>query len=116
MDVPPKRNDLCNCDSGKKYKRCCLPQEEKISQDFTKIFSEQFSNHPLAGVPLSYKEAIDFYQEQIDFVENKFIENNFKKSSCCNNTIEKKYQIFAKKKIEYLQQLQKNCVNKINSY
>jgi hypothetical protein len=27
----PKRNELCNCGSGKKYKRCCISKVERVS-------------------------------------------------------------------------------------
>ncbi len=26
---PPGRNDMCHCNSGKKYKNCCMAKEQR---------------------------------------------------------------------------------------
>ena len=57
--MPPKvgRNEPCPCGSGKKYKRCCLSQEQRMSKwDYAGWYNEAFSqNECLVPEPLKHE-------------------------------------------------------------
>ena len=37
MDIEPKRNELCYCMSGKKYKKCCMDKEKQSDAEFVEL-------------------------------------------------------------------------------
>ena len=54
------RNDLCPCDSGKKYKKCCLPNEVPSVASLTWLKMRRTEGEL---IPTLLKYAVKFYGE-----------------------------------------------------
>ncbi len=59
------RNDLCHCGSGKKYKKCCL------NQDQTSVAEQRESDRKIAEVHRVEAEEFMKYAEGLDDLTNR---------------------------------------------
>ena len=58
-----KRNDLCPCGSGKKYKKCCLNKEIKILP-YQKYINDDIDDYPKRKENDDELDLFDFYKEK----------------------------------------------------
>lgn len=65
------RNDLCPCNSGKKYKKCCLNKDKKNSMLKQKVDFSQKHDISITQKLYAYSRKDKFYDEYID-AQHKF--------------------------------------------
>jgi len=66
-----KRNDLCPCGSGKKYKRCCLPKEEAADREacaywkakIRRVVMDRLADQQMAQMPAPTETTQAHYHE-----------------------------------------------------
>lgn len=58
------RNDLCNCQSGKKYKKCCLNkvEDKKIEQRQRIIYGDEYSSPKMKEIATTLKKIFEDHE------------------------------------------------------
>lgn len=80
MSLQLGRNELCHCGSGKKYKKCCLPQDEERSRMLPGISASSLEGSVPLPAPTSTESSAESVQtsalseEKLQYVEKTMAE------------------------------------------
>lgn len=89
-----RRNDICPCGSGLKYKKCCMNKKEESNiadKEFSISEILSFLKTGLQNINLVNKEVANIDVKKIDLLNNKTLECQFYAVS--NNSIDVKVEI-----------------------
>lgn len=66
-----ERNDLCICNSGKKYKKCCMKKYETVQRIMQDIKNPKAVNYSIPGVIVSEMAIEVFSGKETDMKNSK---------------------------------------------
>jgi uncharacterized protein YecA (UPF0149 family) len=95
-----KPNAKCPCDSGKKYKKCCLQSERKIKTDTDKIFQEMVQyNESRSSKSEIHKELNKhiFSKHQVQSIDITEIATNVNLEKICEHYMGKNIILMAER-------------------